>query len=96
MPLDALELKKEVENVNWMNEIDEGIAYIALSFQVHGKVEVVILSFVIDIDHVEQLHLLELVRNVPNHNCCSLLFSSHDPVEVDIVAQSLLTFLLLF
>ena len=69
-----------------MDEVDEGIPHIALCLQIHWKVEVVILALVCFIDHFEELHLLELIRDVPNHNGGPLLFTSHDPVEVYLIA----------
>ena len=41
----------------------------------------------VDVDHVQQLHLLELVEDVPNHNGGSLLISSHYFVEIDFIAD---------
>lgn len=34
MPFNALELKEKVENKDWMDEVDEGIANVTLSLQV--------------------------------------------------------------
>lgn len=33
MPLHALEFQKEVQNVDWMNEVDEGISNVTLSLK---------------------------------------------------------------
>ena len=86
LPFDALEFKEKVKDINWMNKIDKCVSNIALRLQVHRKVEVVILSFVVDVDHLKKLHLFKLVRDVPHHNSCSFFFFCHDPIEINVVA----------
>lgn len=76
-----------------MNEVDECIANIALCFQIHGKIKVIVLSFVISIDHLKQLHLLELIRDVSYHNGRSYFIFSHNLKEVNIIPLSIKTFL---
>lgn len=85
MPFNALELKEEIKDVDGVNEVDESITNIALRLKVHGKVEVVILTFVVQVDHFKQLHLLELIRDVPNHYCCSFFVFSHDSIEINVI-----------
>jgi hypothetical protein len=40
---------------------------------------------VVDIDHFQELHLFELVRDVTNHYSSALFLISHDLEEVDVI-----------
>ena len=86
MPFYALKLKEEVQNIDRVNKVNEGIANIALSLfnriryyiyylKVHRQVEIIVLSIVKFIQHVKKGSLLELVRNIPNHYSRPILFS---------------------
>jgi hypothetical protein len=45
---------------------------------------------VLQVDHVQQSHLLELVGDVPDHDGCSALFSIQYLVEVNIIVLPVL------
>lgn len=77
-----------------MNEVDEGVPNITLSLQVHRQVKVVILAFVVLVDHNKQLHLLELVGDVSDHNGSSFFFVRYDLCKFDFIFD--LVALLLF
>lgn len=68
-----------------MDKVDESVTNIALGLQIHGKIEVVILLGMSSVDHFKEGHLLELIRNVSDHDGGSRFFSSQDPVEVNVV-----------
>jgi hypothetical protein len=70
-----------------VNEIYEGVPNIALSLnyepfkgylKVHRKVEIVVFPLVVLVDHVQQGLLLELVRDIPDHDGCPLLLIIED------------------
>ena len=92
MPFNTLEFQKEVHNVDRVNEVDESIADIALSLKVlrmwqlniylkiHRKVEIVVLPDVTLVDHVQKSALLELVRNIPDHDGCTFFSLIKNPI----------------
>jgi hypothetical protein len=69
-----------------VNEVYEGIADIALSLnktflsfsnvylEIHRQIKVVVLPLVILIDHVEEGLLLELIRDISDHDGRPILF----------------------
>ncbi len=54
-----------------MNKVDESIADVAAVGEIDGQVQEVELVFVILVDLLFQHLLCVLVRDVPNHKCCS-------------------------
>ena len=48
------------------------------------------------VDHIEELHLLELIRDVPNHDGCPGFLLVHDSVEVNVITDSFMTFFFFF
>jgi len=47
------------------------------------------------VDHIQESHLLELVRDVPDHHSGPAFLSCHYLVEVDVIVDVSVTFLLL-
>lgn len=79
-----------------MDEVDEGVPNITLCLQVHGQVKVVILALVVLVDHNQQLHLFELVRDVSDHNGCSFFFISYDLCKFNFIPDLVAFFFFLF
>jgi hypothetical protein len=75
-----------------VDEINESITHIALSFEIHREIEVIILAFVIGIDHLKELHLLELIRNISDHDGCPFFLLSHYLIEINIIPLSIKAF----
>ena len=60
-PLETLEIKEKVQDIDRMNEVYEGVSYIALGLKIrlfidsylkiHWKIEVVVFSKVFIVDH---------------------------------------------
>ncbi len=67
VPALAGELKNEVHNVDWMCEIKEGIPKIAFVPKINGQVKKIVLSRMVDVNHVEERTLRILVWNVLYH-----------------------------
>lgn len=72
-----------------MDEVNEGVTNIALGFQIHGQVKIIVVAFVILVDHVQELHLFELIRDVPNHDSSSIFYFVHYPIEINVVSLSI-------
>lgn len=93
-PLDAVELQEKVKDEERVDNVDEGEPDPALSLQVLGQVEVVVLVFelALFLDDLEQVLLSELDWNILDHQGCLLqhffvavLAGIQDSFEVDFV-----------
>ena len=49
-PPHLIKLKEKVQYEEWMSHVDEGKAYAALSFKIHGQVKVIILPIEVSVD----------------------------------------------
>ena len=69
-----------------IDEVDEGIANVAVVFEVDGQIEEVISTRVKLVDLLEQHLLSVLVRYMTNHNCGPLIFTSQNSAKVNCVS----------
>lgn len=88
-PLETLELQEEVQDVEVVDEVDEGEPHTALGLQVHGQVEVVVGAFEVLVYQLQHVVLKDFDGNVLDHESGQslhffiiVLLSSQDAIEV--------------
>jgi hypothetical protein len=85
-PLLALNPREEGGDGLWINEVDEGVAHIALVLEVNGEVNEVVLPFVSLVDEIKEHILGVLVWDVPDHQRGALIYPVLDVVKINLKA----------
>lgn len=73
LPLLAIKLLDEGNDVLWANHVDEGVAHIALILEINWQVEEVIGSMELFVNGCQQHLLRVLIGNVLDHQRCTLV-----------------------
>ena len=102
-PFYTIELKEKVQNEEWVDKVDEDKAHSTLGLDVDGQVEVVKLASELLVDQFVKLDLVQLYRDVFDHESCleqnffvTGVGCIQDPIKVYPVVQWIDRFLLLF
>ena len=72
-----MELKIKVKDKESIDKVNERVSNIGIVHIVDGKIEEVIFALEVFIDLSQQLSLVVLIGDVPNHECGPVIFSSH-------------------
>ncbi len=75
LPLLAIKLLDEGDDVLWAHHVDEGVAHVALILEINWQVEEIIGSMELFIDGCQQHLLRVLIGNVLDHQRCTLVIS---------------------
>ncbi len=73
LPLLAIKLLDEGDDVLWAHHVDEGVAHIALILEINWQVEEVVGSMELFINGCQQHLLRVLIGNVLYHQRCTLV-----------------------
>jgi hypothetical protein len=83
-PLPPIEFLEEVKDEDRVNEVQECVADIRFVSEINRQVKEVILPLVSQVNLLEQQPLSVLVRDVPNHECRTLVLTTEDLVQVEL------------
>ena len=83
LPRLVVHVLKKRHDVDWIHEIDESVADVAIVVQVKRQVEEVVRSLVQPVDALQEHLLRVLVRNMTNHNRGAPVLAAEQPVKID-------------
>lgn len=82
-PLRAIVLIKEIHDEYRVNEVDEGVAHVAVVLEVNRQVEEVVVVALAPINRLQQHLLRVLVRDVLDHDRSPLVLPTQDAVNIE-------------
>ena len=82
-PRFTIEVLVKGDNENWVHEIDECVAYVAVVLQVDWKVEKVVAASMKLIDFLQQHLLRVLVWDVSNHDRSARILTSQNTTQIN-------------
>ena len=83
LPRLVVHVLEKRHDVDWIHEIDESVADVAIVVQVKRQVEEVVSSLVQPVDALQEHLLRVLVRNMANHNRGAPVLAAEQPVKID-------------
>ena len=83
LPRLVVHVLKKRHDVDWIHEIDESVADVAIVVQVKRQIEEVVRSLMQPVDALQEHLLSVLVRNMTNHNGGASVLAAEQPVKID-------------